>query len=145
MSAALSVSVEMAMSLQAALRGDAPRSVAADSAEEQAGVGAIWFGDWRDQKYGTDDSPVHNACISRRTEGSKRMTLAPITRKKHSAASSIFLPFGTIPGGQLDASYLLFRRKLRASMGYLREKKFKYKAQLPACYVQEMVSRMEKT
>ena len=143
--AGLKITRQMAHNLQNALRGDAPRSVPADSAAELHGVGAIWFGDWREKGFGSNASPVHNACISRRTENSRNMTFAPITRVKHSDRDALFLPLGTIPGGQLAASFLLFKWRLRASTGYLREKKFEYKAQLPECHVREMVARMSST
>jgi hypothetical protein len=134
---------QMMKDLQSALRGGGPRCLPAEDAGGECRIGAVWHGDWREKGFGYEGSPVHNACISAKTEGVKRMVFAPITRKKHSPASCIFLPFGTIPGGMLDSSYLLFKRKLRASPGYLREKKFKYKGQLPEVYVREMVSRME--
>jgi len=141
----MAVSVKMILDLQMCMRGEAPSCVQADTEDKTYHVGALWYGDWRDNaeggaRFGSDKKSKHFAAITKRWKESSFYRLAPITSQKR-GKDAVVLPSGTIYGGKLTESYLLYQIKLRASRKRLGSS-FEYKAQLPARYVQEMKTRM---
>lgn len=136
------ITKQHAADLMAALRGETQGNTV-EQDTDRFDVGCVWYGNWYADadrgRFGGKEKPNHNACIARRPPRyQKTCTLSPITSKKKSG-KSIFLPRGTIPGGDFVHSYILPGVRLAARQSTLVDG-FEFKCRLPEPYLGSFVA-----
>ena len=140
------IPIKQIIELQQSLSCSAPTAPQAGTEREHFHVGAVWHGNWLENadrgRFGSPEKRKHNACISQRNQPATFFMLAPITSQEKQTEDVVVLPAGTIPGGELCTSYVLFRWRLAARRKTL-EDAFTYKATLPPQYIQEIRTRMK--